>query len=138
LNRFCADGDILAGTIEAGTVLIEEGAYVPESLRLDSARDAQGWKAVEPADRHKLERNISRAGLIFFLMADEIKATVFGFDQQKAVRAALQQIIASVRLQGCNSLQITQVAAKSFLRIPFVSVSARSRHIQERPGLDGQ
>ena len=111
---------------------------MPGCLRLDSAPDAQSWKSVVPTDRRELERNISRAGLIFFFMADEIKATVFGFNQPKAVRAALKQIIARVRLQGCNSLQITQVAAKSFLRIPFVSVSAHPRHIQERPCLDRQ
>jgi len=125
--------EILCGTIREGTILIEEGAFVPESLQLENAADAEGWKSVEPADKRELERNIKEAGSIFFLMADEITATAVGFDQPKAVRAALQRIIASVKLQKCNCLQISQVTARSFLRIPYVSVSAHSRHIQERP-----
>jgi hypothetical protein len=142
--------EIMEGDIQAGTILIEEGAYNPAALPLvgplvgslsgspKGAPATKGWKSVEPIDRRELERNISQAGLIFYLMADEIKATVFGFDRQKALRAALKRIIASVKLQKCNSLQITEVTAKSFLKVPYVSVSAHSRHIQERPSFDGQ
>jgi len=140
------EGAVTGGDIQAGTILIEEGAYNPASLPLvgslsgspKGAPATKGWKSVEPIDRRELERNISQAGLIFYLMADEIKATVFGFDRQKALRAALKRIIASVKLQKCNSLQITQITAKSFLKVPYVSVSAHSRHIQERPSFDGQ
>jgi hypothetical protein len=111
---------------------------MPESMRLEGAPHSSGWKSVESVDRSEFERGISRAGWIFFLMTDEIKATVFGFNQGKALRAAMQRIIANVEFQRCNSLQITEVTAKSFLKVPYVSVSARSRHIQERPSFDGQ
>jgi len=133
MNGSFGDTAIMGGKIRTGTILIEEGAFVPESLQLENAPDAKGWKSVEPADRHELERNIRQAGSIFFFMAREITASAFGFDQQKAVRVALQRIISTVKLQKCNCLQISQVSAKSFLRIPYVSVSAHSRHIQERP-----
>jgi hypothetical protein len=103
VNRLCSDAAIPEGTIQAGTILIEEGAFVPESLHLESAPDAEGWKCVEPADRHELERDIRQAGSIFFLVAREITSTAFGFDQKKAVRVALQRIISSVKLQRCNS-----------------------------------
>ena len=64
-------------------------------------------------------------------MAGEIKTTVFGFDRQKALRAALKRLIANVKSQHCNSIEITQVTGKSFLRVPYVSVSAHPRHLQK-------
>ena len=39
--------------------------------------------------------------------------------------------MASVREDRCNSLQIQAVEMHSFLGIPYVSVSAHSRHIQK-------
>jgi hypothetical protein len=62
-----------------------------ESLRLENASDAKGWKYVEPADCRELERGIRQAGSIFFLVAPEIVSTAFGFDQKKAVRDAVKQ-----------------------------------------------
>lgn len=135
MNRSCDDSQILWGALQPGTILIEEGALVPESLQAEDAPGVEGWRSVEPADRRQLERNIREAGSIFYFKTEEITATAFGFDQQKAVRVALQRIIASVRLQKCNCLQISEVIAKSFLRILYVSVSAHLRHIQGCPGM---
>jgi hypothetical protein len=42
-----------------------------------------------------------------------------------------------MRSKKFNCLEITQVVAKRFLWLPFVTVSARSRHIQESPVLFG-
>ena len=64
-------------------------------------------------------------------MAGEIKTTVFGFDRQKALRAALKRLIADVKSQHCNSIEITRVMGKSFLKVPYVSVSAHPRHLQK-------
>jgi hypothetical protein len=133
MNRLCDDIEILGGTIQPGTILIEEGAFVPDSLQLASTSGAEGWKSVEPADRRELERNIRDAGSIFYFKTDEITATAFGFDPQKAVQAALQRVVAAVKLQRCNCLQISEVIVKSFLRILYVSVSGHLRHIQECP-----
>ena len=47
------------------------------------------------------------------------------------VRTALNRLIARVKLQKCNCLEIDEVAAKSFLGMPYVSVSGHSRHIQK-------
>jgi hypothetical protein len=119
--------------IQPGIILIEEGTPMPDSMHVQGPPDSNGWQAVECADRTDFERRINRAGWIFFLGADKIKATVFGFNRRKALRAAIGRIIASVKFQRCNSLQITEVTAKSFLKLPYVSVSAKLRHIQEQP-----
>jgi hypothetical protein len=40
-------------------------------------------------------------------------------------------MLARLKPKKFNSLQITRVASKRFLGVPYVSVSACSRHIQE-------
>jgi hypothetical protein len=56
---------------------------------------------------------------------------VFGFDRQKALHAALKRLIADVKSQHCNSIEITRVMGKSFLKVPYVRVSAHPRHLQK-------
>jgi hypothetical protein len=78
----------------------------------------------------RIKKAIHEEGWTFFFMAGEIKATVFGFDRQKALRIALKQLITDVKSQHCNSIEITRIMGKSFLGVPYVSVSAHPRHLQ--------
>jgi hypothetical protein len=127
--------EIQQDAIQPGTIMIEEGSSMPMSLLLEGAPAAEGWKAVDAADRQDMERKIRQAGLIFFRKPEVISAKVFGFNRRKALKAALERVIAMVKLQKCNGLQITEISTKSFLMLPYVSVSAQSRHIQERSWL---
>ncbi|MBI3670040.1 MAG: hypothetical protein HY237_09715, partial [Acidobacteria bacterium] len=90
-----------------------------------------GWRLVKNLDGYALDRKIHEAGWTFFYLAGEIKATVFGFDGQKAVRRAVKRILARLKSGKFNSLEITRVASKGFLGVRYVTVSAQSRHIQE-------
>jgi len=120
----------MTDTITVGSILVEEGTYLPKSLLLQSDSISNGWAALRDA-RSMFEKTIQEAGWTFFFMAGEIKATVFGFDRQKALRTALKRLIADVKSQHCNSIEITRVIAKSFLKVPYVSVSAHPRHLQK-------
>ena len=64
-------------------------------------------------------------------MAGEIRASVFGFDREKALGRAVNRLLANLKAEKFNSLEITRVAAKRFLGLPYVNVSAHQRHIQE-------
>ena len=120
----------MTDTITAGSILVEEGTHLPKSLLLQSESISNGWAAVKDA-RSTFEKAIQEAGWTFFFMAGEIKATVFGFDRQKALRAALKRLIADVKSQHCNSIEITRVIGKSFLKVPYVSLSGHPRHLQK-------
>ena len=120
----------MTDTITAGSILVEEGTHLPKSLLLQSESSSNGWAAVKDV-RATFEKAIQQAGWTFFFMAGEIKTTVFGFDRQKALRAALKRLIAEVKSQHCNSIEITRVVGKSFLSVPYVSVSAHPRHLQK-------
>lgn len=67
-------------------------------------------------------------------MDGEINVTVFGFDERKTVYRAVEQILANLKSEEFNSLEITRVdsvASERFLGVTYLTVSARSRHIKE-------
>ena len=121
----------MADTIKTGTILIKEGTLLPEALQFESEPCATGWRLVKDLDGYGLDRKIHEAGWTFFCLAGEIKATIFGFEGQETVRRAVKRILAKLKSEKFNSLEITRVASKRFLGVPYASVSARSRHIQE-------
>ena len=123
----------MSDTIKTGTILIKEGTLLPEAVRLESEGSVPGWRLVKDLDRSGLDREIREAGWTFFCLAGEIRATVFGIDEEKMVRRTIEEILARLKLEKFNSLEITRVASeasKRFLGVPCVTVSAQSRHIQ--------
>ena len=121
----------MAETIKTGTILIKDGTFLPDALQFESEPCATGWRLVKNLDGYGLGRKIHEAGWTFFCLAGEIKATVFGFDGQKTVRRAVKRILTNLKSEKFNGLEITQVEAKRFLGLPYASVCAHSRHIQE-------
>jgi len=121
----------MAETIKTGTILIKDGTFLPDALRFESEPCATGWRLVKDLDGYGLSRKVNEAGWTFFCLASEIKATIFGLDGQKTIRRAVKRILARLKSGKFNSLEITRVASKRFLGVPYASVSACSRHIQE-------
>jgi hypothetical protein len=118
-------------TISAGTILIEQSTLLPATLGLESGSTESGWASLlNHPDRHQLEEKLSAAGWRFFLMAGAIKTIGFGFAKRTMIQAALKRLIATVKLQDCNCLEIDAIAMRSFLGLPYVCLSAHSRHIQ--------
>jgi hypothetical protein len=116
--------------IKAGTILIQEGALLPESLRFESEPHSPGWRLVKNLDSRGLDRKIRDAGWTFFFMAGGVNAIAVGSDLEKTTRRAVKKVLASMKSDRFNCLEIAQVAAKRFLGVPYVTVSAHPRHIQ--------
>jgi len=121
---------VMADQIKVGTIFIEEGTSVPNSLKFESEPYSNGWRSVKNLNGYGLEREIRAVGWTLVNLA-QIKASAFGFDREKAARRALNGVLANVKSDNFNSLEISQVAAKRFLGLPYVTVSAHARHIQE-------
>jgi hypothetical protein len=125
----------MSGKNATGPVLIRENTLLPAGLALQSEAFLPGWRIVRDIDVYGLGRKIEEARWIFFYLAGEEKATVFGRENSGALRGAVKQILAKQGGQKYNLLEIRSIAAKRFLGIPFLSVAANSRHIQESPYL---
>ncbi|HET8921812.1 MAG TPA: hypothetical protein VFN26_02330 [Candidatus Acidoferrum sp.] len=122
-------------TNRAGTILIREDTPLPANLLIESEAFLPGWRVVKNLDRSTLARNIEGASWNFFYLAGEIRATVLGRDRPGTLRKAVKCVLAKQEGQKFNSLEITKVVSKRFLGIPFMSVTAHSRHIQRDIGL---
>jgi hypothetical protein len=121
-------------TIKAGTVLINEGALLPEALQFESESCVPGWRFVKGLDGQALDREIHEAGWTFFFLANEITATVFGIDGEKMIRRAVERILGDPRSGQFNAVEITRITSLDSERFPvvhYVTVSAHSRHVQE-------
>jgi hypothetical protein len=116
--------------IATGDVLIQEGTNLPKSLLLQSDSGCDGWAPVNQG-RPAFDKTVHDAGWTFFFLAGEIQANGFGFDRQKALRGALHRLTNGVKSHHCNSIEISGVTSKSFLRFPYVHVSAHMRHLQK-------
>ena len=117
--------------IDAGTILIKEGALLPELLRFESEPYSKGWRLVKDLRGSEMDRHLFEAGWNLFYMAEELNATAVGSDLQKTTRRAVKKVIAAIKSDQFNCVEITQVVAKRFLGLPYVTVSAHPRPIQE-------
>jgi hypothetical protein len=128
----------MAVIIKTRTILIAEGALLPESLPLESEPYAYGWRLVKNLDSKGLDQIISNAGWNFFYIAGVIETNAFGSDEKKTTHKAIKQVIANLKSKNFNCLKITRVAAKRSLGLTYVSVSVHSRHIQKGQALSGE
>src|SRR6266705_5139568 len=119
----------------SGTILIRERTLLPAGLAVESEVFLPGWRVIKNLDRATLARNIQGANWNFFYLAGEIRATVLGRNRPGTLRRAVKRVLAKQEGQKFNSLEITKVVSKRFLGIPFMSVTAHSRHIQQGIGL---
>jgi hypothetical protein len=121
----------MAEKINPGTILIKESTLLPEGLQLESDPYLKGWRLVKSPGSSGLDQKLREAGWTFFYMASELDARAFGSDSEKTTHRAVKKVIANIKADTFNCLEISQVAAKGFLGLPYVSVAAHPRHIQE-------
>ena len=125
-------------TLKVGTILMKmkEWVGVPHCPRLETEPCFGEWSVVKVPDAFALDRTIHAAGWNFFFMATEVKAMYLGFLGEEKIQSALKRILAKVSLQHFNGLEVTKIAARRFLGMPYVTVSAHSRHMQQSCNLD--
>lgn len=118
-------------TYQPGTILVEAGAILPGSVSLQPGGLSQIWRSVANLDKVALAAELAQAGWTFFYMAGVVQKHAFGFDEETRMRAAVGRVIKEVEAQQCNCLELTSFVTKSFLGVPYVSVTAHARHIQD-------
>ena len=117
--------------IRAGTMLIADGTHTPAPLVIDTERYSAGWSSISKFTSAELGRALERAGWTFFYMANEVRTTGFGFNDQSRTARAVAHVINAVRRENCNCLEITQMRRRSFMGLSYTSLVAHARHIQK-------
>jgi hypothetical protein len=118
-------------TNRARTILIREDTPLLANMPIESDAYLPGWRAVRNLDGYELGRKIEVAKCNFFYLAGETTVIVLGREGQGTLRRAVKRVLAKREGQKFNSLEITKLASKQFLGIPFMSVTAHFRHIQQ-------
>jgi hypothetical protein len=124
-------------TAKVGTILIKERPPLAAVLAIESDPYSDNWGIARALNGFTLDRQIHAAGWNFFFIAAEVKVMFFGPLGAERIQCALRRILAKVRHQNFNSLEVTGIVSRNFLGIPYGFVSAHSRHIQQNSLLDG-
>jgi hypothetical protein len=114
----------------SATILIRENTLLPAGLVLVSEAFLPGWRAVQNLDGRGVANKIEDAKWNFFFLAGAIRTAVIGREGPATLRRAIHRILAKKQARGFNSLEITKVVSRRFLGVPYLSISAHSRHIQ--------
>jgi hypothetical protein len=123
--------------IKVGTVLIKEGTLLPDALTSESEPYSPGWRSVTGLDGYAMDRKTHDAGWTFFFLAGESRTTAFGQKRKETVRRAIKKILAGLKSEKSNSIEITGVVFKAFLGLPYARVSFHLRNFQKGMFLSG-
>jgi hypothetical protein len=126
----------MPSTVQVGTILMKEWPGMPQLLGFETEPGLGEWSVVKVPDASSLDRKIHAAGWNFFFMAAEVKTMFFGSFSAARVQSAVRRILAKVKQQHFNALEVTAIVARHFLGVPYVTVSAHSRHMQPSCNLD--
>jgi hypothetical protein len=118
-------------TVQVGTILMKEWPGMAQLFQLESEPCSGNWNAIKSMDGVSLDRKIRATGWNFFFIAAEVKVMFFGVLGTTKIQNALQRILAKVKQQHFNGLEVTGIVASHFLGVPYVTVSAHSRHLQQ-------
>jgi len=126
----------MRSTVQAGTILMKEWPGVPQILELETEPCFENWRLVKVLDGSALDRKVHAAGWNFFFMATEVKMMFLGPLGAAKIQRALERILVKVKRQHFNALEVTAIVARHFLGVPYATVSAHPRHMQQSCNLD--
>jgi hypothetical protein len=121
----------MSPTVQVGSILIKDWPGTAQLFQTESKPCSGSWSLVKTLDGVSFDRKIRAAGWNFFFMAAEVKVMFFGVVGATKIQNALQRILAKVKQQHFNGLEVTDIVARRFLGVPYVTVSAHSRHLQQ-------
>jgi len=126
----------MSTAIQVGTILMRQWPGMAQLSQLEAEPCSGNWSMMNTMDGVSFDRKIHAAGWNFFFMAAEVKVIFLGVPGTTKIQNALQRILAKVKPQHFNGLEVTGIVASHFLGVPYVTVSAHSRHMQQGCYLD--
>ena len=116
--------------IQPGTMMVRQSVIL-QSLGVESEPYCENWRSLSVRDSSGLDHKVRAAGWNLFFMAGELRAVVPAWGGQNTLRRGVKRLLAQTRLQDFNCLEVSHIFRKRFLGIPYVSIAAHPRHIQE-------
>ena len=118
-------------TLAAETVILKDDVHLPEDVRVELEPYTPGWKVLKNMDAYGFDRAIRAAGWTFFSLADALKVSALGGKRSNRIERGIKKLALRMRAGEFNALEIIEARPKSFLGVPYVNITGRSRHIQQ-------
>jgi len=128
--------ETMTTTVKVGTIFIQNRPLILRTLGLESEPYEGTWDVLHPLPNVGLDQRIRSSGGNYFFIAAEVRVFVFGRLMDRVVWRALRQIFAKVQNADFNCLEVTEIIEKRFLGVPYITVGAHSRHIQQGSMMD--
>ncbi len=125
----------MSNTIQAGTMLVQQSALL-HSLGTQGEIYSDQWCSLGAHESAGLDRKLRDAGWNLFFMADELRTLVPPWGGEKTLRAGVKRLLARTSARQFNCMQLSNILRERFLGIPFVSVVAHARHVQQGCQID--
>jgi hypothetical protein len=113
------------------------GLLLPRGVNVTTDRYSKNWAVITDPDAFGIDRSLRAAGWGFFFNAAAVHAVTFGRGEAKNTRQAVDRILSRVQARNFNCVEITESSIKHFLGIPYRSVCAHGRQIQQGQTLEG-
>ncbi len=120
------------------TFLHDRRPLLAEFFGVESERYAKNWSLVTALDGFSLGVRIRAEGWHLFFSATQIKAIAFGGMGSAYVQGAMTRMLKKVARENFNCMEVTQIKAKHFCGVPYLSIVAHSRHVQRDGNLQTQ
>jgi hypothetical protein len=124
----------MSENVAVGTILMSGW---PQLFGCEGESYSGDWSVVKTVDAFALDSRIRLAGWNFFFIASEVKSIFIGGPKATKIRRALNRILEKVGAQHFNGLHVTGILTRRFLGVPYTTLSAHSRHVQQNCYLDG-
>jgi hypothetical protein len=111
-------------------MMVQDGWLLPKVPGIETDAYSRGWRSVQALDSFSMSRKLDAAGWHLFFVAGQVTTVAFGLGGERSVHKAVERIAAKVRALALNCLELTQIARKHFLGVPYIAISAHSYHIQ--------
>ena len=117
--------------VESGCIFVMDGLLLPPILRFEGQPYSDGWRLLNRLKSNDIESRARDCSWNFMFLAEVIKRTVFGFGRARSLRRATDKVLTEARNNAFNSVEVTEITARQFLGMHWVSVDAHFRSLQK-------
>src|SRR5512146_328464 len=111
-----------------GTILIRRGTALPPEPNFETCNFCGNWDVVSDSDR--VDARLRASGWNLFFIASPLRSFSVG-SSDGGLRKAVRRLVRLVEPLSLNCLQITHIANRRLLGIPYRVVFAHPCHIQK-------
>lgn len=117
--------------LESGCIFVMSGLLLPPALRFEGQAYSDRWTLVNLLKSREVNSRARDCGWNFIFLAEAMRRTVFGFGRAGSLRRATNKVLDDARKNAFNSVEVTEITARRFFGVHWVSVGAHSRSLQK-------